>query len=71
MTTALAELDSKILKKLEENHDKGYRALDLIEELNDSYSESDVQRSLAALLSAKRVTLNSKRRLLIEDDQTA
>jgi hypothetical protein len=70
MTTALAELDSKILEKLAENHDNGYRALDLIDELNDNYSESDVQRSLATLLSTHRVTLTSKRRLRIEDDQT-
>ena len=62
-----AKLETTILAKLAEQNEKGYRALDLMKELDSSYSESQVQRSLAMLLSEKRVYLTPTRHLEVDE----
>ena len=63
MTTALAELDSQVLDKIEDSSDgEGYRALDLMRELN-THSESEVQKVIAKLLVDGRIEVTTKRKL--------
>ena len=44
----------------------GYRALDLITELDSSYEESDVQKGLAQLLTDGTVILTSDRKIKLK-----
>ena len=63
MTTALAELDSQVLEKIADASDgDGYRALDLMKELN-THSESEVQKVIAQLMIDGRIQLTLNRRL--------
>ncbi len=66
MDTAL--LEQKIVALLKERpKSHGYRALELMDKLDSGYSASEVQRSLALLLSSQRVTLTPDRRLELDD----
>ncbi len=65
MPTVLSELDDQILHRLENG--TAVKTLDLMNELDPNYSESDVQRAVASLMSARRVSLTADRKLTARD----
>ena len=64
-------LTNAIIAKLAEpNQQGGYSALELMRELDSDYSETEVQRSLAMLLTTKRVVLTPGRLLELDTPTT-
>jgi hypothetical protein len=62
MATASLPVHDVIMQKLNTSGQAGYRALDLINEL-ESYQESEIQKGLAQLLSEGTVVLTMDRKL--------
>jgi hypothetical protein len=67
MSAAFLPIHDFIMEKLNTpDRQDGYRALDLINELDSSYQESDVQKELAHLLSDGVVILTLDRKLKLK-----
>jgi hypothetical protein len=67
MSAAFLPIHDVIMEKLNTpDRQDGYRALDLINELDASYQESDVQKELAHLLSDGIVILTLDRKLKLK-----
>jgi hypothetical protein len=65
MGTATLTVHDVIMEKLNNGGQDGYRALDLINQL-DSYQESEVQKGLAQLLSEGSVIITTDRKLKLK-----
>jgi hypothetical protein len=67
MSATFLPIHDVILEKLSlPDRQDGYRALDLIGELDSAYQESDVQKELAHLLSNGIVVLTLDRKLKLK-----
>ena len=65
MATASLSIHDVIMDKLNTNGQDGYRALDLMNQL-DSYQESEIQKGLAQLLTEGAVILTIDRKLKLK-----